>query len=93
MRLSDFPNRIYNPNAVLNHRWRISLGGPFLSVEEVPCTIPIPDHQGGLVVVTVEINLCDTGSLVPDRPQHCGPVLLIESIARNNEKKPPVLFL
>ena len=45
------------------------------------------------MMVSVKVKLRAAGPLIPDRPNHCCPVLLIEGVLRINEEVPPVLLL
>ena len=45
------------------------------------------------MALAVKSKLRATGPLIPDSPDHCCPVLLIERIVRFNEEKYPVLLL
>ena len=69
------------------------MGDTFHAIKEGSCPPTIPYHQGGPVAVTVESKLFAAGSIVLDRPQHCGSVLLIERIVHVNEEKYPVILL
>ena len=49
--------------------------------------------QGGPVKVAVKGKLCNTGPLIPNRPNHCCPIIPIEFVPCINQEETPVLLL
>ena len=91
--LPQFLDEGEDTQPIRHHRQWISLGHPLFTVDEVTCTVAFPHHQYGPVAVSVEYKPRNTGPPVAHRPQIGCEVLLIERIARVNEKETPVLLL
>jgi hypothetical protein len=78
--------------SVDEHGEWVSLGHAFFAEDKEGVTVVASEHKYRPVFVAVKHKPGPGWPLVPDRPQHFNPFLLIECVRRVNEQESPIFF-